>query len=67
MRHLIGFAYVNVGIVLVWESMSENVARLVSTWWEDAHILESLNKLRRVCITSESAHLFRLNTFAGFV
>lgn len=33
---------------LVWESMSDNVATLVSTWWEDSEVVDSLNKLRRV-------------------
>ena len=34
--------------VLVWDSISENLSRVVDTWWENDAVVEKLNAFRRV-------------------
>ncbi|TFY80729.1 hypothetical protein EWM64_g3287 [Hericium alpestre] len=32
---------------LVWDSIAENLSRVIDTWWENDHAVELLNKFRR--------------------
>lgn len=37
-------------VVLVWDSIAENLALLTSTWWENKAIVKGLNEFRKLSI-----------------
>ena len=46
--------------VLVWDSISENLSRVVDTWWENDAVVEKLNAFRRVRLHSLIRRVLRL-------
>lgn len=52
--------------VLVWDSIAENLALLVSTWWEDERIVRGLNGFRKASAAIPRLHpIINLVFYAG--
>lgn len=48
-------------VVLVWDSIADNLGLLVSTWWENEAMVRGLNELRKASAASLTHPIIQLS------